>query len=114
MNILDIQGMLKAWASANTRVARLWIFGSRAKGTSRPDSDIDIAIELNLGLNGRSSETSEFIFATWAFESNPWKEQLELLTKLPVDLQLYDGQETPTIQCGVNDGGLLVFDRSKV
>ena len=62
MDILDIQEKLKAWASANTRVARLWIFGSRAKGTSRRDSDLDIAIELSLGLSGRSSETSDFIF----------------------------------------------------
>ena len=36
---------LKHWAAGNDSVRELWLFGSRAKETSRDDSDIDIALE---------------------------------------------------------------------
>jgi predicted nucleotidyltransferase len=34
------------WAQRTDAVSELWLFGSRAKGTSRPDSDVDIAVAL--------------------------------------------------------------------
>jgi predicted nucleotidyltransferase len=37
---------LRAWAAKNDCVRELWLFGSRAKGTSEPESDIDIALAL--------------------------------------------------------------------
>ena len=37
---------LQAWAAANESVRELWLFGSRAKGTSHPKSDVDIALAL--------------------------------------------------------------------
>jgi len=37
---------LCAWANDNACVRELWLFGSRAKGCSTPDSDVDLAIVL--------------------------------------------------------------------
>jgi predicted nucleotidyltransferase len=37
---------LRSWASANDSVRELWLFGSRATGGSRPDSDVDLAVAL--------------------------------------------------------------------
>jgi predicted nucleotidyltransferase len=37
---------LRGWAVQNDCVRELWLFGSRAKGTSEPESDIDIALAL--------------------------------------------------------------------
>ena len=37
---------LRAWAAKNECVRELWLFGSRAKGTSEAESDIDIALSL--------------------------------------------------------------------
>ena len=37
---------LRSWASKNESVRQLWLFGSRAHGASRVDSDIDLAIAL--------------------------------------------------------------------
>lgn len=34
------------WAERTTEVKELWLFGSRAKGTARPDSDVDLAVAL--------------------------------------------------------------------
>ena len=36
---------LRSWASAND-VREFWLFGSRATGCSRPESDADIALAL--------------------------------------------------------------------
>jgi predicted nucleotidyltransferase len=37
---------LRAWAKANNNIHSLWLFGSRALGIARPDSDIDLGIGL--------------------------------------------------------------------
>jgi len=37
---------LKAWAQDNGNVRQLWLFGSRAKGNSKEDSDVDLAVVL--------------------------------------------------------------------
>ena len=37
---------LRSWASKNESVRELWLYGSRARGDSREDSDIDLAIAL--------------------------------------------------------------------
>ena len=35
------------WARAHERIDRLYVFGSRARGDNRPDSDIDIMVEFD-------------------------------------------------------------------
>jgi predicted nucleotidyltransferase len=37
---------LRAWAANNDNVLELWLFGSRANGKPRVDSDIDVAVAL--------------------------------------------------------------------
>ena len=37
---------LRSWASKNESVRELWLYGSRARGNSREESDIDLAIAL--------------------------------------------------------------------
>ena len=37
---------LRAWATANANVRELWLFGSRADGHAKPESDVDLAIAL--------------------------------------------------------------------
>ena len=34
---------LRAWASADANVRELWLFGSRADGHAKPESDVDLA-----------------------------------------------------------------------
>jgi predicted nucleotidyltransferase len=34
------------WAQETNAVHELWLFGSRAKGTARRNSDVDIAVSL--------------------------------------------------------------------
>jgi predicted nucleotidyltransferase len=60
------------WAANNPYVCAVYIFGSRAKGTPRADSDLDIAIEASNGNYTR-------------FDSE-WKAELSERTGLRVGL----------------------------
>jgi len=37
---------LQEWAKKHESIRELWVFGSRAKGTAKPDSDLDVGIYL--------------------------------------------------------------------
>jgi predicted nucleotidyltransferase len=37
---------LRSWAARNGNIRELWLFGSRAQGRSRPESDVDLAVAL--------------------------------------------------------------------
>jgi predicted nucleotidyltransferase len=37
---------LRSWAAANESVRELWLFGSRARGDAREDSNVDLALAL--------------------------------------------------------------------
>lgn len=49
---IDISLISKAVreAAAGTLVSKAYLFGSRARGEARPDSDIDLCIEANRGF----------------------------------------------------------------
>ena len=63
---------LCSWASANHSVRELWLFGSRATGKSRPESDVDLALAL-MPPNGKHDWALGNYFAL----ESKWKRQLE-------------------------------------
>lgn len=73
---------LRSWASANGNVRELWLFGSRASGRSRPDSDVDIAIAL-MPADGKTDWALGAYFAL----SSTWKRQLETIVGRHVSLE---------------------------
>src|SRR5215813_4151661 len=67
---------LRSWASENDSVRELWLFGSRAIGTSEPDSDVDLAIALM---------PFDWAFGAYVALHKEWKEQLEEIVGVDVD-----------------------------
>ena len=89
MEVTELHSVLSEWAAKNPLVARLWVFGSRARGDHRDDSDLDIAIELDLTAADGVDESGGF--ATWSFETDGWEEELANLLPFTIDLEQYRG-----------------------
>jgi predicted nucleotidyltransferase len=72
---------LRTWATNNDCVHELWLFGSRAKGTSEPDSDIDIALAL-MPPSGKTN----WALAAYVESFEEWKAELRAAVNWPVSL----------------------------
>lgn len=99
-----VDQILRSWALGQYLVKRLWVFGSRARGTERPDSDLDVAVEIF------HQDESDGL-ATWMFETEGWLSQFEALLPFKVDLQQYQGQAgTPHIDSALKQSSRIVVD----
>jgi predicted nucleotidyltransferase len=58
------------WAEQTRYISEVRLFGSRAKGTSRPDSDIDVAVTIAGDIPGQTPAGLYTRFAT------SWREEL--------------------------------------
>lgn len=111
MQLADIHALLSAWAADKPLVGRLWLFGSRVREQHRPDSDVDVAIELDMSAAKGVDESGGM--ATWAFASKSWRPELEDLLFLVVDLQRYKAGETKIVQAGLDQSSILVYEKQK-
>jgi predicted nucleotidyltransferase len=73
--------LLAEWAAGIDAVAALWLFGSRAKGTARADSDHDLAIELRPKIKDH-----DWAFGDFICEGDNWKVQLRDIVRGDVSL----------------------------
>ena len=81
---------------------------SRAKNTHHPDSDLDVAIEIDPVGNDEDVQTS------FIADVNRWTCELNHATGLSVDLNHYDDKDNDSKVLGyVDDHGLLVFQRGR-
>jgi predicted nucleotidyltransferase len=69
------------WAQETNAVDELWLFGSRAKGTSRLDSDVDIAISLMPAQEGHDWPLGDYLAL-----SPMWQRTLEAIVGRHVSL----------------------------
>jgi predicted nucleotidyltransferase len=72
---------LRAWATNNDCALELWLFGSRAKGTSDPDSDIDIALTL-MPPSGKTN----WALAAYVEAFDDWKAEFRAAVNWSVSL----------------------------
>jgi predicted nucleotidyltransferase len=73
---------LTAWASKNDSVCELWLFGSRADGTSRPESDVDIGLGLAPPVGDQDWALGNFYAL-----SAEWRREVEAIVGRHVSLQ---------------------------
>lgn len=107
MGIDKLTIALRLWAGEKPFIRRVFIFGSRAKGTYGEDSDLDIAIEFDKFENDSNH------LATWVTESGAWKQEIEaLIPAIKIDLQWQDPSGgTKTIDKGIKDGSIKVYEK---
>jgi predicted nucleotidyltransferase len=77
----DWRDGLIGWARGTRAVSELWLFGSRAKGTARPDSDVDIAIALMPATGSHDWALRDYL--AYAKE---WRPKLEQIVQRHVSL----------------------------
>jgi predicted nucleotidyltransferase len=105
MELALIETIVAQWAEDQALVLRAWLFGSRVRGTSRADSDLDVAIEIRT-LPGDSCP-----FTTFTCEGDKLKHSLQARLSLDLDLHWYGGPvETPTIHAGLQESAILVYE----
>ena len=108
--VADIMGFLdevcvknlQVWAAANGSVRELWLFGSRARGTARANSDADIAIALM-----PPEEKHDWALGNLIDLGSEWKKQLDVIVGCGVDLRLI--QPGTKLDCEVRTTGKLLW-----
>jgi predicted nucleotidyltransferase len=78
--VLDLAravALLKEWAEPNPLIFELVVFGSQARGTARPDSDLDVAIRVRPGNEPWVNDQSWV--ATFMAHSSRWESELRRL-----------------------------------
>ena len=83
----------------NTEINEIILFGSRAKGTFRIGSDIDIA------LKGRNLKLNDILDATLVVD--------KLLLPYKLDLVIYTRIKEPALIEHINRVGIILFKRRK-
>lgn len=81
---------VRGWASGEPLVRRVYLYGSRAKGTQRPDSDIDLAVLFRpdpLLVREQGGDMWQARYFTWEDNSPRWKNALSSLFPVPVHLE---------------------------
>ncbi len=111
LNLDPLCTNIACWAVGKPLVRRVWLFGSRVRQDYRPDSDLDIAVELDIAAADGSDESGGV--ATWMFESEGWKEQLQALSQYEVQLEHFLEGQTPTIKSALERSSRLVYKKSQ-
>ena len=95
------------WAERNPQIRRVWVFGSHAKGTDEPDSDIDIAVEPEPVAD------SEETLAVWMAKGEAWQAELQDHLAVKVNLEWFDPDgSTRAVAAALRDAKLLVYERA--
>ena len=110
MNVSQVASVVSAWARGKPLVKRAYLFGSRVRGDHHAESDIDIALELDSEVFRRVDESGGL--ATWIFETKGWKEELEKLIPLKVQLERYHPDQTPTVKKGLTQSSKLAYEKA--
>ena len=81
---------LRSWAAGNESVRELWLFGSRARGEAREESDVDLALAL-MPPDGKH----DWALGKYFFFESDWKRQLEAIVGRAVSIEpLVPGEDS--------------------
>ncbi|MBV7515855.1 nucleotidyltransferase domain-containing protein [Pseudomonas sp. PDM25] len=105
MKFDDMAAAIAKWAGTQPLVRKAYLFGSRVRGTHRPDCDFDVAVEI-FTLPGDSSP-----FTTWTGEAQRLKSSIAGVVPVAIDLDWFgDEGETPRIHAALEQSSLVVYD----
>jgi predicted nucleotidyltransferase len=105
--MLDVQAVttkLAVWSAKKRTICAVAIFGSYAKGRPRPDSDLDIAIVVDL------PEFHERL-AEYILSKGEWGKEIQtMLTFQPVSLHRLDDDRVDVLGRYLLDAHIAAYD----
>ncbi len=103
MNLsLNARRAIRTWARHEPLVKEVWLFGSRAKGNARDDSDVDVAIRFNAD--------DRDVVALFSNHGRQWQDKLCAETRMRVALAHLAGDEiSPTHEAAIRDHGIRLY-----
>lgn len=107
MTIAEIRTRLREWASGKPEILNVYVFGSRARGTNRLQSDLDIAVEL-IEAHWDSPGADEWNWF-WVDTQPEWESELAAIFPMPIDLEQLDRGSTPNVCAYVEEAGICVY-----
>ncbi len=94
------------WAERHPEIARVYLYGSRARVDHHAGSDIDLAIEI-IAQPGDSDS-----YTTWVYWKQDFDEAPDLHLSAQVQLEWYEKDAGLTrVGPGVEKDGVLLFER---
>lgn len=101
MELDELRAIVVRWAGVVPKVRAVLLFGSHARGEAKPESDVDLAVELDAD--------GSYGLATWICDSDEWRDALA--SRLPtVDLQLSSPHDD-IVRPAVQREGILLYRR---
>ena len=101
---LDWKAGLIGWAKGNGSVREVWLFGSRAKGTARIDSDVDLGLALM-----PAKRRHDWAFGNYVALYPRWRAELETIVQCHVSLvPMIPGNEGDEI---IRSTGICLWER---
>ena len=109
MNLADADRLaIVEWAGRHPEIRRIWLFGSRALANNRPDSDVDLGIEIE------QAPGDDNPFVTWMNWIEDYKDKPALSLSVEVDLHWYGkGVGLKRVGPAIEDHGVLIYNRQK-
>jgi len=95
------------WAKKHPEIRTVHLIGSRAKGNSRSDSDIDLAISMNTGPDPALS------YGTWFYWKMEYDLKPDLMLPYTIQLEWYEyGADLEVVGPAVKRDGVLIYQRA--
>ena len=107
MNITEEDRIeITQWARKHREIKYVYLYGSRARGDNRPDSDIDLAIMMDMRAGDGNT------LATWIFWQADFKENPDLHLSSEIHLEWYEKDEgLERVGPGVENDGILLYTK---
>jgi len=104
ISIDQIREIVTDWADPHREIKRVFLFGSRARGDSTSDSDVDLALVV-VGIEGQNAYTRYHI------NMNVWKDELKSALGRSISMVRLSDNSDPKILAAIARDGVLLCER---
>lgn len=106
---------ISTWAGGKIELAEVWLFGSRADGTSQPDSDVDLGVVLAArGAGEQGAPCRDWAHESWLSSKDMWLGQLRLGVGGRLRLEVFSrpGEPRSAEEAAARASAILLWTRA--